>query len=290
MSNEFGAVGAWVSRRDHPADREAIAAGAYDQGYRTVWLAGGLSPGVFRDVQSLLECSDSRLLVGTSVLNIWMESARECRQHFGELEKHYPGRFYLGLGVSHAPAIEGAGIGRYRRPLGMMSDYLDELFGGTEVVPRERVLLGALGPRMLDLARRRTRGALPYLVADEQVTAVRKALGRSPSVAPVLMAAVHEDRPTALSAARAHLELYLQLPNYTNNFARMGFGPEHHVDGISEELIDALYAVGTAEDVRARVVALREAGADHVALQIVPGLGLSQPESFELLGCTIDKG
>lgn len=283
MTQEFGPVGAWVSRRDDPVDRAAVASAAFEQGYRALWLAGGLAPGAFGDIRTLLECSDPRLRIGTSVLNMWMESANTSREAFAELEQSHPGRFYLGLGVSHAPAIEGAGFGQFRRPLAMASAYLDDLLCGDEGVPSGRVLIGALGPRMLQLARGRTLGTLPYLVGVEHVRSSRQALGEEPVLAPVLMVAVHDDREEALAAARAHLTPYLALPSYTNNFVRMGFGPEHFDGEVSEALVDAVIAVGTVGDVRGRIAALHAAGADHVALQVIPGLGADQANVFKSL-------
>jgi hypothetical protein len=86
------------------------------------------------------------------------------------LGEAFPGPFVLGLGVSHGQAVELRGH-TYRPPLATMRAYLDgidaALYNGSEPPERVPVVLAALGPRMLDLARDRTDGAHPYFVPVE---------------------------------------------------------------------------------------------------------------------------
>jgi probable F420-dependent oxidoreductase len=203
-------------------------------------------------------------------VNIWTEPAERAAAQFAAIEAEWPGRLHLGLGVSHAPAVEAAGLGTYRKPLTVMSDYLDALAAAPTPVPAERVLLGALGPRMVRLAAQRTLGTVPYLITADYLAGVREALADR-VLAPTFPVVLDADLDRARATARAHLALYLGLPNYTRNFTRLGFGVADLADGGSDALLDAVYVVGDVDRVRERVTALLAAGADHVALTVVPG-------------------
>ncbi|MET0449627.1 MAG: TIGR03620 family F420-dependent LLM class oxidoreductase [Aeromicrobium sp.] len=285
-AHPFGRVGVWVGRRTPPDEQIAIAQAAHGQGYGAVWLSGGLVPGIFDDLERILYASGN-LPVGSSVLNIWTESAGDCAAHFDRLEQLHPGRLFLGLGVSHAPAIAQTDYGTYEKPLAKMSRYLDNLAAATVPIPVDRLMIGALGPKMLQMARERTRGSVPYLVATDHPSAAREALGPDAVLAPELTVAVDDDLQVARAAARAHLSTYLGLPNYTNNFARFGFGPEHLDGGGSDALLDAVYGIGSPVRVAERITAHLEAGADHVAVQIAPIPGQSQAEAFARLAPAI---
>ncbi|MFI2258359.1 hypothetical protein [Streptomyces tubercidicus] len=88
------------------------------------------------------------------------------------------------------------------------------------------------------------------------------------------------DPASARVLAREHHTCrYLQLPNYTGNLRRLGFGDEDFAGGGSDRLVDAIVAWGDVDAVRRRVAEHHEAGADHVALQPVAtdgGLGIDQ--------------
>ena len=284
--NPFGRIGMWVGRRTPVEELDTVVRAAQDQGYGAVWLSGGLTSGIFHDLAPVLDAAGT-LPVGTSVLNIWTESAQECTRSFHRLEKAHPGRLYLGLGVSHAPAINQTDFGTYEKPLAKMRGYLDALASEPDPITAERLMIGALGPKMLQMARERTLGSIPYLGSPEHTRVARDALGPGALLAPELTVAVHEDLELARRSAREHLATYLRLPNYTNNFAGFGFGPDHLVAGGSDALLDAVYGLGSPARVAERVTAHLEAGADHVALQIAPIPGQTQLEAFELLSSVI---
>jgi probable F420-dependent oxidoreductase len=123
---------------------------------------------------------------------------------------------------------------------------------------------------MVGLAAERTLGTVPYLITADYLASAREALsGRV--LAPTVPAVVDADLDRARATAREHLALYLGLPNYTRNLARLGFADDDLADGGSDALVDAIYALGGVDRVRERVTALLAAGADHVALTVVPG-------------------
>ena len=70
----------------------------------------------------------------------------------------------------------------------------------------------------------------------------------------------------ARSAAHRYLERYLGLPNYLNNLREAGFSHEELAKPGADRLVDSLVAWGDEADIRGRLRAFGEAGADHVAL------------------------
>ncbi len=184
------------------------------------------------------------------------------------LTGEHPGRFLLGLGVSHAPLVERSHQ-VYRRPLAKMVEYLDQLDAASPPVPKAERALAALAPRMLDLARDRTAGAHPYLVTPDHTVLAREVLGPGPLLAPEQKVVLDTDAERARSVGRQHLARYLELPNYTNNLLRIGFSADDIADGGSDRLVDGLVAWGDVDAVGARVRAHHDAGADHVCIQVL---------------------
>jgi probable F420-dependent oxidoreductase len=102
---------------------------------------------------------------------------------------------------------------------------------------------------------------------------MRKILGPGKVLAPEQGAVLESDADTARALARGALENYRSLPNYVNNWKRLGMTDED-VANASDRLIDALFACGGTEQIAARVKAHHDAGADHVCVQIVSATGL----------------
>jgi probable F420-dependent oxidoreductase len=240
-------------------------------GYSALWLpdVGG---DLFGAVERLLT-STTAVTVGTGVLNIWMHSAEEAAREYARLAAASGDRLLLGLGVSHASFINGRDPGRYRRPLSAMREFLDGLDAAAPSVPESARVLAALGPKMLEVARSRAAGAHPYNVTPEHTASARQALGPDRLLAPEHAVALTTDAEEARALGRAHLAHYLALPNYTNNLRRLGFGDDDFADGGSRRLIDALVAWGDEGEIAARVNEHRDAGADHVCVQVLSNEG-----------------
>jgi probable F420-dependent oxidoreductase len=175
----------------------------------------------------------------------------------------------MGIGVSHGPLVDETGVGTYAKPLARMGDYLDGLDAASEPVPAGDRVLAALGPKMLELARTRAGGSHPYLVVPEHTATARAALGDGPLLAPEQAVVLSTDPDRARGLARAHLAVYLGLPNYVNSWFRQGFTEDDTLEGGSDALVDALVAWGDEDAIAARVQAHRDAGADHVCLQVL---------------------
>lgn len=260
---ELGRVGlwSWVPATDLGPAVEA-AAELERLGCGTFWFPE--SPASFDVARALLE-GTSRMVVATGIVSIWKHSPAESAAAYHDLTHAHPGRFLLGLGVSHAFLTDG----QYRRPLAKMGEYLDALDAEVPPVPVGGRVLAALGPRMLELARDRSAGAHPYLVTPEHTRLARQALGPDRLLATEQAVVLETDPERARALARQHLRVYLMAPNYTNSWLRLGFTEDDFAEGGSDRLVDALVAWGDAGAIRERVARHHEAGADHVCVQIV---------------------
>jgi probable F420-dependent oxidoreductase len=261
-----GAIGIWSPqlREGEPHDVAEAAAELEEIGFETLWVPGREHADLEERLRLLLS-STSRVVVATGIVSIWTHPATETAAMHARLASEFPGRFLLGLGVSHAPAVGG----KYRKPLTEMVRYLDALDAADPPVPRTERVLAALAPRMLALARERARGSHPYLVTPEHTRIAREALGPDALLAPEQTVVLEDDPDAARAIARGWLARYLQLPNYADNWLRIGFDRDDIEDGGSDRLVDALVARGDVDAIQANVEAQRAAGADHVALQVV---------------------
>jgi probable F420-dependent oxidoreductase len=277
-----GAIGIWSPQLREGESREVAEAAAEleELGFRALWVPGR-EPDDLEERLRLLLSSTTRITVATGIASIWTHPAPATAAMHARLGSEFPGRFLLGLGVSHGPAVGD----RYQRPLTEMIRYLDALDTADPPVPRGERVLAALAPRMLALARSRALGSHPYLVTPEHTRAAREALGREALLAPEQTVVLEEDAETARSVARQWLARYLQLPNYADNWLRHGFDRSDIENGGSDKLVDALVAWGSLDRIRARVDEQRAAGADHVALQVVTGDPAELPrEQWRRLG------
>jgi len=261
-----GAIGIW-SPQLREGDPRAVAEAAAELeeiGFGTIWVPGR-EHGDLEERLHLLLSSTQRITVATGIVSIWTHPANATAALHARLSSEFPGRFLLGLGVSHAPAVGG----KYQKPLAEMVRYLDALDAADPPVPRTERVLAALAPRMLALARQRALGSHPYLVTPEHTRIARQALGPDALLAPEQTVVLEEAADAARAVARAWLARYLQLPNYADNWVRTGFDRADIENGGSDRLVDALVAWGDVDAIRAKIDAQRAAGADHVAIQVV---------------------
>ena len=256
----FTRVQVWQSA----SDAAEAAAELEDLGFSALWLGG--SPSGDLEVPEALIRATRRLVVGTSIVNIWKDEAHVLAASYERIAGAYPGRLVLGIGIGHAANVGDA----YRRPMRKLGQYLDELDAASPPVPVDGRAIAALGPRSLAIARERSLGSLPYLVTPDHTRIAREALGPDALLAPEQKVVLDADPAAALPLARQNLAPYLRLPNYTNNLRRLGYDDGDFADGGSERLVDALVATGDAE-IRARIRRHLDAGANHVAVQVLTG-------------------
>jgi probable F420-dependent oxidoreductase len=265
---DLGRLGVWsvgIRQVAEPGVPDA-AAELERLGYGTIWFSGGSGTRGF-DIARVLAQATSRIAVATGITSIWATTAEQSAAGFEQLERVAPGRFLLGLGVSHAPMVNHGAPDRYRRPLQAMAGYLGEL----TAVPRDRRVLAALGPKMLDLAQRESAGTHPYLVTPPMTAAARALVPRNFLIAVEQGVVLETDPARARAVAREHLSGYLKLPNYLNHWLRSGYQPADIEAGGSDRLVDDLVAWGDVTAVGDRIRAHYAAGADHVCVQVLGG-------------------
>jgi probable F420-dependent oxidoreductase len=274
---ELGRIGVWSPQfYGERAEVMDAAAELEELGYGTLWFPN--RPHIFERARELLDAT-RRVVAATGIASIWTHTPAEAAEAHHEISQAHPDRFLLGLGVSHPHLVDRDAPGRYSKPLTRMREYLDELDAAPNPVPISERMLAALGPRMLELARDRSTGAHPYLGTPDHTRRAREVLGPGRLLAPEQAVVLESDPARARAGAREHLSRYLQAPNYTSNWLRLGFTPADLEGGGSDRLVDALVAWGSPDTIRERVGQHHQAGADHVCIQVVgAGEGLPRDE------------
>jgi len=273
LVEQLGRVGLWTRQLDiQPADRlRTTIANLEELGWGSLWSWEVFGREALTNA-GLLLCATRQLVVGTGIANIWARDPVAMAAAQRTLAEAYPGRFVLGIGVSHAPIVDARGH-RYERPLERMRAYLDAMdaapWQGPPLQEAPVRVLAALGPRMLELAAERSAGALTYHAAPEATAWARSILGSGPVLAVEQAVVVERDPATARRIAREFLAFYFTLPNYVRAWERAGFEPGDLADGGSDRLVDAVVAWGSPDAIADRVDAHLEAGADHVCLQVL---------------------
>ena len=288
---DLGRVGLWTFQLDQqPMSRAQEVVGELESlGYGAIWVPEAVGREPFAN-SALLLAGGQRIKVATGIASIHARTAMTMQAGWKTVSEAYPGRFLLGLGVSHQPMVEGVHGHAYDKPYSTMVAYLDAMdrgiFVATQPAESPQRVLAALGPKMLRLSAERGLGAHPYFVPVEHTAVAREALGEGPLLAPEQAVVLETDPAAARVIARRFMATYLGLPNYTNNLKRLGWTDADIADGGSDALVDAIVAWGTLDTVAARVRAHLDAGADHVAVQVLPAdlRGLPMAEWRELAG------
>ncbi|MEU6676513.1 LLM class F420-dependent oxidoreductase [Streptomyces sp. NPDC046925] len=270
----------WTSDRWPIADVIARAREMEQLGYGSLFYGEAGGKEALTQAAALLGGTE-RLVVGTGIANIHARSAPASEAGARTLGALHPGRFVLGLGVSHAPLVEHSYAGYYEKPLSTMREYLrvmdavpDEIEPGGA---RPARLLAALGPKMIELSATAADGAHPYLVTPEQTARTRERVGTGKWVVSEQAVALTTDREEGLRRAHQHLHMYSQLPNYRNSWLRQGFDESDVVVGGSDKLADGMVAIGDTQELAARVQQHLDAGADHVLVQVLGEDASSDP-------------
>jgi alkanesulfonate monooxygenase SsuD/methylene tetrahydromethanopterin reductase-like flavin-dependent oxidoreductase (luciferase family) len=112
-----------------------------------------------------------------------------------------------------------------------------------------------------------------YLVVPDHTRHARQLLGPNVVIAPEHKVVLETDPDIARRIGRPFVaDPYLKLRNYTNNIRRYGYTEDDIADGGSDRLIDDLVLRGSTDTIAAGLQAHLDAGADHVAIQVLtPG-------------------
>lgn len=260
MRPQLGPIGIWA----HASKLSPELAQELERlGYSAIWI-GGSPPGDLALVDELLAATET-ISVATGIVNIWSDDARTVAASHHRITSAFPGRFVLGIGVGHPEATSD-----YTRPYSSLVEYLDVL--DAEGVPRDELVLAALGPKVMKLARDRTAGAHPYLTMPQHTHEARELLGPDKLLAPEQKIVVEADPAAARELGRSVVaKPYLGLRNYLTNLRRFGYDDDDFANRGSDRLIDALVGHGDADTAARRVREHLDAGADHVPIQLITG-------------------
>jgi probable F420-dependent oxidoreductase len=259
LKPDLGRFGVWLATRSITPE---LAAKIEALGFGAAWIGG--SPDAELAWVDPALAQTSSLQLATGIVNIWSAPAAPVAESFQRIESAHPGRFLLGIGGGHPEHTQ-----EYIKPYDALVGYLDEL--DAAVMPTSRRVLAALGPRVLKLAAERSAGAHPYLTTPEHTAKARELMGNSVFLAPEHKVLLTTDADKARAVGRETVDHYLGLSNYVNNWLRLGFTQDDVRRPGSDKLIDAVVAYGTPEAIAARLSEHLEAGADHVAVQVLGG-------------------
>ena len=256
-ARQLGRFGVW---RSASLVTPELAADIERLGFGTLWL--GSSPaGDLVQAEELLDATTT-LKLATSIVNMWQDQPEDVAGSFARVQRRHPGRFLLGVGAGHREATQ-----QYARPYETLARYVDVLQAGG--VPRDSLVLAALGPKVLGLARDRAAGAIPYLVPPGHTRQARAVLGPGPLLAPEHKVVLDPDPDQARALGRTTVRPHLGLVNYTSNLRRLGWTDDDLSGSGSDALIDALVAHGSPAEIVARLTRHLDAGADHVCLHLI---------------------
>ena len=265
----FGHHSMW--QRLSPAQLREIEA----LGYGAIWAGG--SPAAELDWVEPILGATTTLQLATGIVNVWTAEAGPVADSFHRIDKAYPNRFLLGIGVGHPEAHT-----EYKKPYDALTEYLDKLdeYG----VPKDRRVVAALGPQVLKLSARRSAGAHPYLTNPEHTAGARELVGPDAFLAPEHKVVLTTDAEQARAVGRKALDVYLGLANYVNNWKRLGFTDQDVTRPGSDELVDAFVAHGTVDAIAARLSEHLTSGADHVPVQVLADTDKLVPALADLAG------
>ena len=269
----LGRIGLWTADFDlQPMAKaqEAIAQ-VEEMGYGAVWVPEAVIREPFASTALLLSAT-KKMVLATGIASLHARTAQTMQAGWKTLTEAFPDRFLLGIGVSHAPMVQGVHKGNYDKPYSTMVEYLHAMdngifFGAAPTTAPQRVL-AALGPKMLKLAAERGAGAHPYFTPVEHTAFARETMGANALLAPELAVVLETDAAKAREIARKYMTTYTRLPNYTNNLKRFGF-TEDEITKQEDRLVDAIVAWGSLDTVVAAVKGHLDAGADHVCIQVL---------------------
>ena len=273
----IGKLGVWASLETMSApDAASFAKRVEGWGYSALWVPEAMGRNVLVHSSWLL-ANTTKLIVATGIANIYARDPMAMVGAQMALAEQSGGRFLLGMGVSHAPLVEGVRGQVFENPVKKLRTYLEAMAKAPYIAARPaeqpKTLVAALGPQMLRLVGELADGSHPYNVTPEHTAQAREILGPGKLLCPEQMVLLETDPAAARAAGRKVLATYLPLPNYRNNLIRLGFAGDDFENGGSDRLIDGIIAWGDEAAIRRRIQAHWDAGADHVCVQAVPADG-----------------
>jgi 5,10-methylenetetrahydromethanopterin reductase len=254
-----------------------------EEGFTRVWLPQTPHELDLLTILAVAVREVEDIQLGSAVVQIQVQHPMLLAQRALTLSAISGGRFTLGIGLTHQAVTEGMWGIPYNKPVRRLNDYLDGLLPllvgqeadavgetvttrGVVVIPNAPapdVYVAALGPQLLNIAGRRTKGTVTWMTGPKTLAghvgpALREAAikaGRSEEevrVVAVLPVAVTDDVTDARAQAAEQFAMYGYLPSYRVMLDLEGYsGPE-----------DAAL-IGDEATVSGRIDELRAAGVDE---------------------------
>jgi probable F420-dependent oxidoreductase len=284
----------WLNTIGYPsADLVAFARRLEGWGYGTLWINDGMGSDPMVLAAKILAGTE-RLQVALGVANIYSrDPTMMIGAQYGLNEQwaneQGEGRFLLGMGASHAFIVEGMRGHSYQKPVATMRAYLEAMAGldyaGPPPAAKPLTVIAALGPKMLELARDKADGAHPFSTTPAHTAMARGILGPGKLLLVEQKVMLESDPEKARAVGRGLVSGLATMPNYRNSLLRMGLIGEDYAGGeVSDAAVDAMLAWGDEAAIRLRIQEHWDAGADQVAIQVMPaGGGLLTAEDERVL-------
>jgi probable F420-dependent oxidoreductase len=268
----LGRVGAFVANlsRFTIEQNNTIACELERMGYRSLSFGESLGREAFTQAAVLLQATRS-IAIQTGIASIYGRDPWAMANAARTLSEAFPGRFVLGMGVSHATLVNRRGH-TYAAPVTAMRAYLGAMSEAPWALsppPEPPVVLAALRPRMLEVVRDAADGAQPYFMPVEHTRAARAIIGDHRWLSPVLSVVTGPDSTAARQRARTHMRIFLKMANYSSGLRWLGWPEADLADAGSEELLDALVITGGPDALRERFDEHLQTGADHVQIEVI---------------------
>jgi probable F420-dependent oxidoreductase len=271
MTTKLGKLGVWAFIDNMTAPEAAQFAQQLEEwGYTALWIPEAVGRDPF-SIIGYMAANTTKLIFATGIANIYARDPMSMNAIHKTVSELAPGRFMLGLGVSHAPLVTDIRGHEYQKPVSTMRGYLESMensfYMGALAKEQGPILLGALRKNMLKLSAEKASGAHPYFVTPEHTAWARDILGPDALLCPEQMVLLETDTDKARTIARTHMATYTGLDNYKNNLKQFGFEEDDFENGGSDKLVDAIFAWGDEQAIRDRIRAHWDAGANHVCIQ-----------------------
>jgi probable F420-dependent oxidoreductase len=271
MTTQIGKLGVWAFIDNMTAPEAAKFAQQLEQwGYSALWIPEAVGRDPF-SIISYMSAHTNKLVFATGIANIYARDPMSMNAIHNTLSELAPGRFVLGMGVSHAPLVKDIRGHEYLKPVSTMKNYLaameSALYMGATAQEQAPILLGALRQNMLKLSADKASGAHPYFVPPEHTAWAREIIGAEAWLCPEQMLVLESDADKARGIARSHMATYTSLDNYKNNLKQFGFEDADFENSGSDKLVDAIVGWGDEAALKNRIKAHWDAGANHVCIQ-----------------------